>query len=360
MVDSFSSIGYVPLRNNIDFSVGNSPLLQPTDNLGTLPLLNEIKPKDNTTFNVLKSAAFLIDPLRLFSHLPELPNISIFSNIFPKNNAASYESIRNGNGSVGLSLGQVGPSVRTLQKTLTQLGYTVRESGTFDIYTQTALKRFQDAHKIEQTGILGKTTLSFLDKASQVDQKPVNRGLSAVNKYMNPDNVSKFHYNQYSGLASQNGDCGPSVVKMLLKANGIDKTVPQIRQVSGVTRSRGGAWAISEGEIAQSVNRLSNGRIREVDRQTFNPLNHGKFINYVKSELDKGRMPILLTGNSGTGRHYTVIVGVKPDGSILVADSILRTSQNDGISTYSANNMRRRMATSLLSGGTHVMSFAKS
>lgn len=358
MENNFSNIGYKPLKNEIDFSIGNQLSIQSANNTSTLQPLppNQVHHVDRSLFTPLKNAVSLIAPVSLFNYLTELPDISIFTNLLPKNNAPSYESIKSGDGKVSMSLGQVGPSVRNLQKSLNKLGFNVKETGVFDVYTQTALKKFQAANKVEQTGMLGKTTLDVLDK---VEQTKTNRGLVSVSKFMNPDNSASYHYCQYSGLASQNGDCGPSAALMVLRANGINTNVRQVRQAAGVTRPRSGAWAISEGEIAQSVKRLSGGKIKEVDRKTFNPLNHGKFISYLKSELDKGRMPILLTGNNGMGRHYTVVVGVKPDGSILVADSSISSRQNGGISTYSPNNMRRRMATALLSGGTHVMSFAR-
>ncbi len=359
MADNILGVDYRSVMNKIDFSIGNNSIVRSliNDNNMDQPEENSIVIVDRSQFNILKSSSYLVDPLKLFSHLPQLPNISIFSNIFPKNNAASLDSIRNGNGAVTVSLGQVGPSVRTLQQKLTKLGFTVRDTGIFDVYTQTALKKFQASKSIEQTGALGKTTLTALD---QVESKQLNRGLSTSSRFMNPDNISKFHYNQYSGLASQNGDCGPSAVKMILKANGMDASIGSIRQSAGVPRPRGGAWAISENEIKKSIEKLSGNRIKEVNRKSFNAFSHTSMINYLKSELSKGRMPVLLTANNSlTGRHYTVVVGIKNDGSILVADSARRASDNGGISTYSKYNMLKKLGVASMYGGTHIMSFEK-
>lgn len=65
MVDRFSDIGYVTLINNTDISICITLVHNLTNNLATLPLVNEIKPKDNTTFNIIKSTALLVSPLSL-------------------------------------------------------------------------------------------------------------------------------------------------------------------------------------------------------------------------------------------------------------------------------------------------------
>lgn len=362
MENSLLGLDYKSLGNKIDFSIGNNPVIRSLTNSNNTDTPEDIQqsnivPVDRSKFSPLRSASVLVTPFALFSHLPELPSISIFNNLLPKNSAASFESIRNGNGAITISLGQVGPSVRNLQQKLTKLGFNVRDTGVFDVYTQTALKKFQASRSIEQTGALGKTTLSALE---QIEPSKFTRGLTAVNKNMNPDNIARFHYNQYSGLASQNGDCGPSSVKMILKANGMDASIGSIRQAAGVPRARGGRWAISENEISRSISRLSKGRIKEASRDSFNAFTYNKMISYLKSELSQGRMPILLTANNSlTGRHYTVVLGVKEDGSILVADSARRASDNGGISTYTKYNMLKRMGMASLYGGTHIMSFEK-
>jgi hypothetical protein len=185
-------------------------------------------------------------------------------------------------------------------------------------------------------------------------------------KILNTENIGQFHVNQFSGLPSENGDCGPSSAAMILKANGFDVDVTTIRKTVGVTKPRGGAWALSENEIKKAVEKLSNGTVKEVARKGFNSKNQDNMIAYIRAELSKGNIPMLETGAVNVNsRHYTVVLGVKDDGTIQgmkddgqvieVADP----SNPFGISDYSEDMLPAMMAKADKRGGSHVISFRK-
>lgn len=176
------------------------------------------------------------------------------------------------------------------------------------------------------------------------------------NKLMPEENIGKFHVDQFSGLPSENGDCGPSSAAMILKANGFDVDVTKVRQTVGVTKPRGGAWALSENEIKKGIEKLSGGEIKEVARKGFNAKNQDNLVAYLRKELEAGRMPMLETGAVNVNsRHYTVVLGIDDNGGIRVADP----SNPYGVSLYDADMLPAMMAKADKRGGSFVMSYAK-
>ena len=88
--------------------------------------------------------------------------------------AGSLDDVRQGGGE--LAEGARGEAVVEMQRALTKAGFPLADDGIFGPKTHHALLEFQAAHGIEQTGRLGPTTLSFLDR---VGHAPV-AGLDAV------------------------------------------------------------------------------------------------------------------------------------------------------------------------------------
>jgi putative chitinase len=76
--------------------------------------------------------------------------------------APTLEQIRAG---AVLERGMSGPAVTDLQQRLTKLGFGVQATGTFGSTTETVLRAFQAAYRVEQTGKLGATTLAKLESA---------------------------------------------------------------------------------------------------------------------------------------------------------------------------------------------------
>jgi peptidoglycan hydrolase-like protein with peptidoglycan-binding domain len=78
------------------------------------------------------------------------------------------DAIRNGNGAVTMHRGMGGPEVQDLQRRLNAMGASppLAVDGKFGPKTEAALKAYQSANGIQQTGVLGRQTLGSLDNTN--------------------------------------------------------------------------------------------------------------------------------------------------------------------------------------------------
>lgn len=78
----------------------------------------------------------------------------------PKDTSPSFGDIAAKKGR--LKLGQSGESVSVLQRTLKEMGFHIKETGSFDAQTEKAVKEFQRANGIRPTGQFGNISLEAL------------------------------------------------------------------------------------------------------------------------------------------------------------------------------------------------------
>jgi hypothetical protein len=181
---------------------------------------------------------------------------------------------------------------------------------------------------------------------------------------LTPD-FDKFYVSQNgNNLPSGGGDCGPAAAAMVLKRFGVfdsskssRDSILAVRQAAGVTRPRGGAWALNEAEVGKSIEKLSGGRVRQSAHHKFSGGQSAEFRETVKAQLAQGTMPIIELGSpyGGRGRHYMVAMEVKANGNIVVADS-------GGLKCWeiTPEKLSQLMRKADARGGSHIMSFAQS
>lgn len=174
---------------------------------------------------------------------------------------------------------------------------------------------------------------------------------------------SDFYVTQNgNSLPSSTADCGPACAAMVAKRFGfIDDSVSNrnavqtARRASGVTSARDGAWAISESEVAKSIQNMTGGKVRQTAHETFNSGQISDFTSTLQSQLSHGAMPVIEIGspyNSGGGRHYMVAMEVKPNGNIVVADPGGR-----GQWEMTPDQLATEMRQADTRGGSHILSF---
>ncbi|MEK7434638.1 MAG: C39 family peptidase [Cyanobacteriota bacterium] len=138
-----------------------------------------------------------------------------------------------------------------------------------------------------------------------------------------------------AGLAGQElewrkaySSCGPASLSMVLKAKGFSGgNLANIREKMGERM-----YAATDVEnFSKGVKALSGGKLKaEVLDKTKSNVN--SFLNTLRNEISKGNMPIMLSAfinndgtHGGTG-HYMVVNSVNKDGSIVVSDPTLPSS----------------------------------
>ncbi|MBT9547457.1 MAG: hypothetical protein IV090_18835 [Candidatus Sericytochromatia bacterium] len=223
---------------------------------------------------------------------------------------------------------------------------------------------------------LSNLSQNFVKQYNEAPFNPVAPGLSAPSQADSPfvanptgsgeavsGEFGDFYVTQNgNGLASGGGDCGPACAAMVAKRFGfIDddassrEAIQTARQAAGVTQARDGAWAISESEVAQSVQRMTGGQVRQTAHQSFRSGQANELVGMLRSQIAKGAMPILETGspyNSGGGRHYMVVMEVKPNGNLVLADPGGR-----GQWEMTPQKLAEEMAQADKRGGSHVLAF---
>lgn len=138
------------------------------------------------------------------------------------------------------SFGKRGDKVRTLQEALLSLGYYKSSvSGVFDKATEKALKEYQKAHSIKQTGKLDEfTLLSLRTVLEKLQNKGGNSGSEGVNEYnvvvmrkgTRGDAVTRLQLrlNQlgyyHSAIDGVYGDAAIEAVKAFQNVNGLSET----------------------------------------------------------------------------------------------------------------------------------------
>lgn len=200
------------------------------------------------------------------------------------------------------------------------------------VATQTELMDTSSVNKsLKGPGGTANSSLSFVDSTASPAQannslgKPVN----GMTKNSHMDDFSKWYKTQFTAndfsLIEQNrfkevknADCGPTSASMILGAfNFPTPSNDQIRKDIGVKHKH----AISEGELKNIVTKYSGGQIKQFSQTNYNSKNADKMIDDLRNEVAKGRMPVLLTSAmSADYGHYTVVIGVKDNGNVLVAD----------------------------------------
>lgn len=123
---------------------------------------------------------------------------------------SALDSVRQGQAEV--RRGQKGAAVTELQQLLTKAGYPVGIDGDFGPQTEGAVKRFQTAQGLASSGVVNKSTLDALDRATATtgptdEVEPPAPSLDDVRN---------------NGAVIQRGQAGPSVAQMqkLLTARG--------------------------------------------------------------------------------------------------------------------------------------------
>lgn len=166
-----------------------------------------------------------------------------------------------------------------------------------------------------------------------------------------------------NNLASGGGDCGPAVAAMVLKHFGHisqgtsnREAIQTVRREVGVTSPRGGAWALSENEISNGIEGVSGGRVQETGKRKFSGGQGNAFRAEVKSQLDRGALPVIEVGSpyGSPGRHYMVALEVKSNGNIVVADSGGRRNWE-----ITPAELNRLMEKADRRGGSYVMSYSQ-
>lgn len=142
------------------------------------------------------------------------------------------------------------------------------------------------------------------------------------------DRSPDWHVQQYyTGLPSEEGDCGPSCAAMVARSFGYlsncnsAQAIQNVRETVGVTAPRNGHWAIGEGEISTAVSRLTGGQVHRTANHNYAPGQSAQMIADIKASLAKGERPMLLTGVPGANyRHYMVVSGVDENNNLILAD----------------------------------------
>lgn len=117
--------------------------------------------------------------------------------------APNFNEIKN-SGAI-MKLGDKGTFVKLLQQKLNKLGYNIKDTGNFDIYTENTLKKFQASHGVTKTGILGATTLDAIYKAEQVQsliKKPTRMGKLLAKAAQNVASTTGTIGRCFSGVAT--------------------------------------------------------------------------------------------------------------------------------------------------------------
>lgn len=137
------------------------------------------------------------------------------------------------------------------------------------------------------------------------------------------NDISSFHLTQYTGAASQGGDCGPTSGAMILNAFGINASVSDVRN-SAPGKPRSAPWALTENQISDSVEKLGNGAVKQVGgTERYSPNDNSQMINDIRSQLQEGKLLMLCTGvkdPNWDSRHYIVVTGIDNNGNIQVSD----------------------------------------
>lgn len=209
---------------------------------------------------------------------------------------------------------------------------------------------------------------------------------SSVNQSTGINLKADFLRNQYAtNFNSKNGDCGPTVAIMLLRANGSNvdmDDIPRLRQESGAAPATSkGSVAATFANIKSMIEKeskeigggvqITGGKVSSFKKTE---ADRAKLLEHLQNELSQGKMPILCTGltpmqfvdpetlahhkqqtgkdyKAGTGRHYTLVLGVSAEG-VKVADP-----SGGNIRTYSMEELMARMKG--CASPTEVMSFTR-
>lgn len=182
------------------------------------------------------------------------------------------------------------------------------------------------------SGINNKSKNSVSSSVSFVDSNEVPVSASHTNgitKNSHSDNFKDWYRTQFTAndlelikegrfKEVKNADCGPTSAAMVLQANGF--SVPgndQIRKDLKIKHKH----AISVPQLSEAVKKYSNGEMKQFVNNSYKSGNMDKMLNDLRSELEKGRMPVLLTSAmSANNGHYTVVMAVKDNGNVIVAD----------------------------------------
>lgn len=161
------------------------------------------------------------------------------------------------------------------------------------------------------------------------------------------NDVASFHLTQYTGSESQKGDCGPTSGAMVLRAFGINASVQDVRNNVTDDKPTKAPWALREDQIASSVEKLSNGAVKQSgDTEHYKTSEQNKLIDDIKQQLSEGKLPILCTGvpsADADSRHYIVITGIDDQGNLQYADPAI--SQNGSGPAYmTPDQLTQRMA----------------
>ncbi|MFN8671076.1 MAG: C39 family peptidase [Candidatus Sericytochromatia bacterium] len=196
----------------------------------------------------------------------------------------------------------------------------------------------QDTNNIATKPTRANPNLGFIDQSAPADNTRVAKPSISVGqadqststgRAFNRNDVRSFSLTQFTGSPSEKGDCGPTSGAMILRAFGIDASVQDVRNNSTgrkVTKNggSGGAWALTEKQIGDSIKKISGGKVSMAGgTTTYGPKDQAKLLDDIRKSLAKGELPMMCTGvpdPKATYRHYTVITGIDEKGNIQMAD----------------------------------------
>lgn len=234
------------------------------------------------------------------------------------------------------------------------------------------------------------------NKKEEVKQPKEIHGLRSTNQsgsvkstYMSDSSKAEYLRDQNdSPFKSKSGDCGPTSIIMMLRANNVNVDLADIARLRKDYKAPD---ANGKGPFAASFKSLKDMAESEakkvgvtlkggaVSSFSGSQKNRDDLVKFLRNELKDGKMPLLCTGQTPlefidprslaqykqdngkdfkpVGRHYTMVVGVNDDGSIRVADP-----GGGNIRDYSSEELLGRMNGKAGDGNpikTEVMSFER-
>ena len=202
-----------------------------------------------------------------------------------------------------LSKGQVSNDVKSLQSDLKTLGYlSSNPDGAFGTATETAVKAFQQRHKLTADGLVGADTRSQITAAVKAKTQPKDNGVLKLGS--KGDKVKTLQSNLNSlgyDAGTPDGDFG----------NGTQTAVIKFQKTYGLTAD-GQAGESTQNAISKALNYknhgvLSKGQVSDDVRNLQADL---KTLGFLKGSQDGA----FGTGTEEAVKAFQTSVGLKPDG----------------------------------------------
>lgn len=161
-----------------------------------------------------------------------------------------------------VSYGSQGEDVTRLQKLLNQNGYNLRESGTFDTDTETALKSYQEKSGLDADGIAGNQTWSALSgKQTTMPSSGVEQAQAQIAQQLNSGSYQSAWQKQLNDAINKilnrekfsydiNGDALYQQYKDAYITQGQQAMIDTMGQAQAMTGGYGNSYAQMAGQQA--------------------------------------------------------------------------------------------------------------